>query len=342
MKTLVEWIAALLLAMTPSPAALGQTAAEWAGAKFGFQKTPGQLHITVDGRELATYLVDHPKLTRRALVNVRTPGGIQVTRNFPPRAPEDLDPGYRHENGIIHPLMHPGLWMGFGDVDGNDYWRLKARVEHVAFVEEPTGGAGRGSFAVHNRYLSEDGRRIVCTELARYVFLLRPYGVLLLWESEFAGLGRSFYFGDQEESGLAVRVASPLRVAGGNGSILNDRGQRDGAQTWGKQANWIDYFGTIGDRQVGVMLMPDPENPRRCWMHSRDYGVVVVNPFPRQPHERREPYVKTTVAPGQAYRLGYGVAIHDMAADEPFDRQAVYADYLKLKSNVSPSQEASP
>ena len=35
------------------------------------------------------------------IVNVRTPSGFPVTRNFPPRKPEDLDPGYQGEDGII-------------------------------------------------------------------------------------------------------------------------------------------------------------------------------------------------------------------------------------------------
>ena len=43
---------------------------------------------------------------------------------------------------------------------------------------------------------------------------------------------KDFYFGDQEESGLAIRVASPLRVSGGNGTILNNRGDRNGAEIW--------------------------------------------------------------------------------------------------------------
>lgn len=45
------------------------------------------------------------------------PSGIQITRNWPVRKPDEIDPGYGAEQGI----MYPGLWMGFGWIDGNDY-----------------------------------------------------------------------------------------------------------------------------------------------------------------------------------------------------------------------------
>jgi len=52
---------------------------------------------------------------------------IQLTRNLPP-APGDFQD---------HEHFHPGIWWGFGDVGGNDYWRLKARIVGGEFVEEP-------------------------------------------------------------------------------------------------------------------------------------------------------------------------------------------------------------
>ena len=84
---------------------------------------------------MATYLLGHEKLTRRAFVNMRTPSGIKITRNFPPRRPEDIDPSSRDDQRIIHPVMHPGLWMSFGWIDGNDYWRLTSKVQFEKVVD---------------------------------------------------------------------------------------------------------------------------------------------------------------------------------------------------------------
>ena len=207
--------------------------------------------------------------------------------------------------------MHPGIWMGFGHLDGQDYWRLKAKVLHSGFVDKPKAGKSRASFAVRNRYLTSDGNSEICREINRIEFRRHKTGILLLWDSTFQNDKRDFYFGDQEESGLAIRVATPLNVQDGTGIIINDRGEKNGTGTWGKPLRWIDYSGKINKRQIGLMIVPAAENPRPCWSHSRDYGVLVANPFPKQPKERREPYVKTWVKKGQPFRISYAVLIHD-------------------------------
>ena len=97
----------------------------------------------------------------------------------------------------------------------------------------------------------------------------------------------------------------------------------------GKPAKWFDYVGTIDSRQVGVMVVPHPQSPRPSWLHARDYGVVVTNPFPKQPKERREPYIKTWVKKGEPYRLSYAVLIHDAPTDQPIDREAAYQRMLR-------------
>lgn len=296
---------------------------------FWFQDSGDSLNIHFGAQRIATYLKDHPKLTRRALVNVTTPRGIQVTRNFPPRKPEDIDPGYGAENGIIHPQMHPGIWLGFGDVDGNDYWRLQAKVVFDRYAQPPEGDRSHGSFTAVNRFMSEDGQREICRETSRYRFERVPKGLLLHLDAEYRSDERDFYFGDQEESGLAVRVASPIRVQGGNGTIINDRNERNGAQVWGKSANWFDYHGTVDEHEVGIMVVPNPANPRASWLHARDYGVIVTNPFPKQPKERREPYVKTWVKRGETYRLSYAILLHESPAEKPLDRKQLSGALLK-------------
>lgn len=286
---------------------------------FWFEDVGDSLHIHFAQQRIATYLKRHPQLARRALVNVTTPSGIPITRNFPPRKPDDLDPGYGAEDGIIHPIMHPGIWIGFGDVHGNDYWRLQSKVVFDRFTDTSRGDRETGSFAAVNRLVGQDEKRGVCEEITRYRFERVPEGLLLRLDAEYRSDDHDFYFGDQEESGLAVRVASPIRVQGGNGTIVNDRREKNGAQVWGKEAEWFDFFGTIGQRQIGIMVVPSPNNPRPSWLHARDYGVVVTNPFPKQPRERRDPYVKTWVKRGESLRLSYAILIHDLPAETPIN-----------------------
>ncbi|MCG8599460.1 MAG: PmoA family protein [Verrucomicrobiales bacterium] len=284
--------------------------------EFEFRQIDGELQLYLGQTRVATYLLEHDDLSRRAFVNVRTPSGIQVTRNFPPRKPEDIDPGYGAEDGIIHPVMHAGLWMSFGWIDGNDYWRLRAKVKHEGFLEDPVGKKGEAGFQSRDRYLSEDGNTTICIQETAYRFRLIDEGIVLEWDAQFYNDERDFVFGDQEESGLAIRIASPLRVQGGNGEIVNDRGEKNGDGTWGREFEWINYSGVVDGKRVGLSILPHPDNPRTCWSHSRDYGALVSNPFPKQPKERRDPYVTTPVKKGERFRLRYSVLIHEVPAQE--------------------------
>ena len=124
-----------------------------AAAQITFKQEPGRLHITVDGNPLAIYVWDDPVTTRPYFKSVHAPGGkVQLTRNHPPK-PGDIGD---------HETFHPGLWWGFGDVGGNDYWRLKARSVGGEFVEQPKSGQDRGTFAVRNKLLVNGGDGVFC------------------------------------------------------------------------------------------------------------------------------------------------------------------------------------
>ena len=283
----------------------------------GFQTAPGEVRVTIAGEPVATYVYADEKIPRPYFAHVKAPGGIQVTRNHPPDAGRD---------STDHDTMHPGIWMAFGDLDGEDFWRNKGRVVQEAFVDGPTGGPGKGAFAVRKCYKRADGEP-VCYEVCRITFLVRPGGYLLLWDSTFSA-DRGFYFGDQEEMGLGFRVATPISVAEG-GKMIDSEGRRDGRQIWGESADWCDYSGTIDDRLVGMTLMCHPANFRASWMHARDYGFIAANPFGRKAFTKGEPS-KVAVEPGEELRLRYGVLLHDGPQDDPLDLKAAYEDYLKL------------
>ena len=79
--------------------------------------------------------------------------------------------------------------------------------------------------------------------------------------------------------GFGVRLNTPLTVEFGKGEIRNSEGGLNEEGTWGKQAKWCAASGVIDGRRAGVALMPDPANFRPSWFHSRDYGLIVANPF---------------------------------------------------------------
>ena len=294
-------------------------------SEVSFVRARDRLEIKLGGDPLATYVFHDDTVLRPYFTHLYAPGAVPVTRRFPPV--EGSDP-------TDHATMHPGLWLAFGDINGVDFWRNKGRVEHERFVEPPTGGPGRGSFVVRNRYVARPGDAPVCVETCRVTIVPRPAGTVLILDSEFASDTHDVAFGAQEEMGLGVRVATSIAVKQG-GRLLNSDGQSGERQAWGKHADWCDAAGLIDGRRAGVTLMPDPATFGSGWFHVRDYGLMVANPIERSAAKKGEP-AKLVVARGKPLHLRFGVLLHAEGTAGELDRKAAYQDFLRI---LPPSRE---
>jgi putative membrane-bound dehydrogenase-like protein len=275
---------------------------------FYLKQRDGAFDIQLDGKPIASFVYKHDKVKRPFFAHVKTSSGIQVTRRYPPVEGKD---------STDHADMHPGLWLAFARLNDISFWHNSAGlVIHEGFTGEPQAGDS-ALFATRDRYVAPDGK-VLCRQHTRYRIRKDPAGWLIDLHAEFTS-DKPFWFGVREEMGLGVRVATPIMVRGGSGSILSSTGGRNEKGTWGKLANWWDYSGPITDRHVGVMILSPASNPD-VWSHSRDYGVLVANPFPVDRAENRSK--RRTVLPGRSFRLRFGVLIHDHPAESEFDRSA--------------------
>jgi hypothetical protein len=243
-----------------------------------------------------------------------------VTRNHPPRESDFQD----------HETYHPGIWWGFGDVGGNDYWRMKAKIIGGQFVEEPTATKDRASFAVRNKLLTNGGDETFCEQVCRYELRRRPNGILMVCESTFVRETGDFWLGDQEEMGLALRVATPLTAKRG-GRIRDSQGRTNLNQIRTNQSDWCDYSGLIAGKHGGLMLMNDPKNFRKPWWHAVDTGLLIANPLGESElngngKKRKNVLVKK----GEPFRLRYGCLIHLHANESQFNPKKAYAEFLEL------------
>lgn len=299
---------------------LDDKAGEDGGSEIDFERTETALVARLRGQVIFEYVFADPEIARPYFARLKTPSGVQVTRNHPPV--EGQDP-------TDHAEMHPGLWMAFGDISGSDFWRNKGRVEHQRFEGEPD--AAQGSFAVESRYV--DGERLLCREVARYQVhsSTENKGYLLTIDCTLHAEADDVDFGDQEEMGLGVRVASSMTVAGGAGTITNSEGGKDERGTWGKQAAWCDYSAVLDGRRVGVTIMSHPQNPHPSWFHSRDYGLLVANPF----GEKAGAPARLAVKKGESLRLRFGVLVYGVEEAKLLDLAEEFKAYVKL-SDRSP------
>ncbi|MBM3790649.1 MAG: hypothetical protein FJW35_09920, partial [Acidobacteria bacterium] len=309
-----------------SPAAEPRSAA----STFTFESRDGALAISSGGQRVADYVYRDEKIPRPYFAHLCAPGGIQVTRNHPPQPGKDP---------TDHDALHPGLWLAFGDISGHDFWRNKASIRHERFTEPPAVRDGRLTFATESR-LRTTNQQTLGTQVSRIALTVRPEGYLLVWEATFEAIEQDLFFGNQEEMGLGVRVATPITEKNG-GLITGSTGTKTAKGTWGKAFDWCDYSGVIGDRRVGVTLMPDPANFRPSWFHNRDYGLMVANPFGRKAMGQGD-LSRVEVKKGERLRLRFGVLMHSNTPEKHVDLAAAYRDVLEQSAlfAVQPAEAA--
>ena len=294
-----------------------------AGSKapvVGFKFDPIGLKITIDGKPFADYYTGTSSIPRPYFAHVMTPSGLQVTRNHPPVEGKD---------SVDHNTFHPGIWLTFAGINKNDYWRLKKKTEHEMFIGKPEGGPGRGTFTVSNFYLDslDSGGSRVAHEICKYTIVARPNYTLLIYDSTISSDEHDLVFGDDQEYGLGIRVQTPIEERYG-GQILNADGLKGAKEAYGKASKWCDYSGVMNDTLIGMTVMPDPNNFRPSWFHTRDYGLIAANPFGRKNVAGGEPS-EVLVKKGEKFHLGFGIAIYSAPKGSEIDRKAMYEDYLK-------------
>lgn len=290
-------------------------------SEIRFETEERQVKIFIGDQEIVDYVFKDNEITRPYFAHVKTLSGKQVSRNHPPR--EGVDK-------MDHANMHPGIWLSFGDLNGHDYWRLKARTKHVRFLQSPTVDAGVGRFVVLNHYLATASDAVVCSEECAVQIRKIDKGYMIAVASVFkpsSDLNGDLRFGDQEEMGLGVRVSTALAVEQKlGGRILDSEGRVNGDRVWGKTARWCDYAGPLDGQWAGMTILTSPKNFRQCWSHARDYGFVAMNPFGLNAFtkaEKKDVIVKN----GETLRLGYAVVVHESPKEADFNPQTAYEQF---------------
>jgi putative membrane-bound dehydrogenase-like protein len=299
-------VAAYLLALPAPTAAASDGAADSAG--FSVQRKEDRLLISLAGEMVGEFVFDDDQIRRPYFSNIRLPNGLQLTRNHPPV--EGVD-------STDHPTMHPGVWLGFGDISGHDFWRNQGSIKHQRFINEPEIQNGRLIFQTESELLTQQGQPL-CRMSNHFTLTPRPGGWLLVWSATFHADRQEIVFGDQEEMGLGARLATPLTEQNG-GIILNSSGLQTAQQTWGQLAHWCDYSGPAAG-SGGILLMAGPQNFRQCGWHNRDYGLFVANPFGREAMKQGPPSA-IRLAVGEELTLTFGGFFHD---NQPYDPEVEF------------------
>jgi hypothetical protein len=317
-----------------------------AAAQVTFTQTATAVAVDIDGKPFTVFHTGGEDLNRVYLHPLRAASGTVVNRSVPA--------GQVPGETIDHP-HHAGLFYGHGDVNGFNFWAIQ-NVKPVA--ARPASGeqrtlptaAGPAATALTLGRIVPKGPITVKSgkttgTIDAVLAWLKPDGQPLLTETRtmtFHADARlriidvdldllaieKVEFRDTKEGTFALRMATELEETpavvkpGGprrTGRLLNSRGGVGEKNVWGKQAEWVDYAGTIGREPVGIVMMDHPANPRHpTYWHSRGYGLHSINPFGL--HDYLADNTKNggmTLEPGQHVRFRYRVVIHPgLSADE--------------------------
>jgi hypothetical protein len=296
----------LLLAMAGASAV---NLASAAGDQSGVQiiEEAGTVKVRINGQPFTEYhFKDVPRPYYYPLLG---PAGLPLTRNWPMK---DL-PDEAHD----HP-HHRSLWFAHGSVNGQDFWseeKAFGKIVHDGFTEIKSG-SDFGVIRSRDKWVSAAGA-IVCTDDRVMRIYNRPDGNRMFdFEVTLHASNGDVIFGDTKEGTMAMRVAETMRLKQpqdkpGLGHIVMSTGIRDG-DTWGKRADWVDYYGPVEDRTVGVAIFDHPANPRHpTWWHVRDYGLFAANPFGWHDFDKLPPHSGDFKIPsGQSVTFRYRFYLH--------------------------------
>jgi hypothetical protein len=285
-------------------------------SRFAVEQRDDRLIITHDLKPVAHFVFADTNILRPYFAHVHTPDGIQVTRNHPPLA--GVDP-------VDHPTMHPGIWLAFGNISGQDFWRNKATIRHDRFIETPTIRSNQLTFVTTATLVSSNQTELAKLE-SHFTIRSAQHGYLLSWKATVTPLTENFTFGDQEEMGFGIRIATPLSEKNG-GSIKNSDGLIGAKNAWGKTAAWCDYSGVLSNRLVGITVLTSPINFRPSWFHSRDYGLIVANPFGQKAFTKSGEPSSVTVKKGETFTLRFAAYLHSSPTNQPPDLSTAFKSF---------------
>jgi len=281
-----------------------------------------RLRIEMNGELFTDYITKGEERYFPLFYPVLGPGQVPMTRKYP----LEIIPG----EDTDHP-HHQSLWFAHSEVNGHSFWAVReysgkvpGKTVHQKFTKVESG-TKEGSFIAENQYVAGDGTVIMSdTRTVRFLAPSEAKGPRILDITiAFHASNGEVTFGDQKDAGMAIRVASDLQVEKrtevkdkmlpGAGHLLNSEGIKD-KDTWGKRARWLDAYGEVGGKPVGVAIMDHPKNPRHpTYWHSRTYGLATANVFGKRHFESLEdPKAGHLIIPaGETVTFRWRFAFHE-------------------------------
>ncbi len=276
-----------------------------------------RVSVYIDNELFTEYIFEG--FEKPILFPVIGPDGIGMTRSWP------MEDGVAHE-AHDHP-HHKSIWFGHMEVNGESFWHSGETAGTTVQKELRVDG---NAIFVKNDLLSRDGK-LVATDSREIHFSADGEFRFIDYQVTYHASQGDVVFGDNKDGQLGIRTNPYLDLKGpiGTGQAINAEGVTT-KEIWGKRASWIDFWGTVDGKVVGVAMFDHPTNFRYpTWWHARDYGLLSANPFGRQDFEGETAASgEHTLAKGESLTFKHRFVIHRGSAEEA-KIEALYQAWVK-------------
>jgi hypothetical protein len=286
-----------------------------AADSFAVQTTDDRVTVTLDGQLFTEYVFKgHSK---PIFYPVLGPGGAMMTRHWP------MKERVPHE-ATDHPHQK-SMWFTHGAVNGVDFWaeyppKNKPEAQYGRQVQQSITAQG-GSQAViraENLWLAPDGKPVL-SDARTITFSADGSSRILDFQITLKADHGEVTMQETKEGTMGIRTNPALDLTSkdknrkATGQAINSEGV-SGKDVWGKNARWVDYWGPIDGKTVGIAIFDHPSNPRHpTGWHARDYGLIAANPFGGADYDKSLP--KGTgdmkIPAGESITLKYRFIFHE-------------------------------
>ena len=265
-----------------------------------------RISVEIDGKPYTDFFLSADG-NKPYVYPLRTASGIIVTRHFPMERFDGETTDHPH---------HRGMFFAHGDINGINFWATEPNIPGankgsmvLKKAIEAKGGAKSGTIKAVFDGLDPDGKPMM-TETRTLTFFADPVLRVIDFEIRIDAL-RQLKFGDTKEGTFGIRLATALSEDR-SGRMVNAEGGQTEKDVWGKQSPWVDYFGPVDGKTVGIAVMDNPANPRYpTYWHARAYGLLAANIF--GVHDFTGDKTKDgslTVDAGKSVTFRYRIVIH--------------------------------
>ena len=280
-------------------------------------KHPHRIDVVIGGKPFTTYYFGSEE-AKPYLQPLRSARGTIVTRGFP--VGNQIPKQHWHDSSI-EPHQRP-MYFAHGDIDGFSFWSEQVFAkqfygdDHERFgrtvfqrLEDAQSGPSSGEIrAVFN--LLDDQGKVLAEETQDYVFRGGPDTRTIDCQFVIHANHSPVKMNDTKEGTFAIRVIKDLDSPPGH--MVSSNGGVGEKQIWGKRANWVDYYGKVGNEELGIAIFDSPHSFRHpTYWHARAYGLFAANPFGiREFMNDSGKDGSYTIPAGQSLMFRYRVLIH--------------------------------